>query len=152
MKNIAIVVGVVLLLGVGVWAIAQTGTNEEQVADTAESESTNTGNENADVNGSRAETDQNASENGPEVAFTSRGFNPQTVTIEPGTTVTWTNESDEQMWVASSVHPTHGDLPAFDQREGVGTDETYSYQFDQQGEWSFHNHLVPSHKGTVIVE
>lgn len=155
MKSIAIVVGVILLLGVGAWAITQTGNDAEQTADTTdttESGSTNMDNESADVDGSRTETDQNTQNGEPEIAFTGSGFTPQTVTVEPGTTVTWTNESQGQMWIASSVHPTHGDLPAFDQREGVGTGEIYSYRFDQQGEWRFHNHLAPSHKGTVIVE
>lgn len=86
------------------------------------------------------------------IVYTDSGFAPRTLTVKKGTTVTFKNQSSKSMWVASSVHPTHQDLPGFDQLQGVGEGETYTYTFDKTGSWKFHNHLAPSDTGVVVVE
>ena len=45
------------------------------------------------------------------VTYTASGFSPTTVTISKGESVTWKNESNRRMWVASAVHPTHTIYP-----------------------------------------
>ena len=55
------------------------------------------------------------------------------------------------MWVASDVHPTHDELPGFDQLEGVEAGNDYSFTFEEVGEWTYHNHLVPTDTGTIVV-
>ena len=89
---------------------------------------------------------------GTTVSYTGSGFTPSTITVEAGTTVTFTNNSSKSMWVASSVHPSHKDLPGFDQLKGSGNGTSYSYTFEKLGQWSYHNHLSPGYKGTVIVK
>ena len=84
------------------------------------------------------------------VTLTDTGFAPSP-TVKVGTTVTFVNESSRQMWVASDPHPTHVNLPGFDQLTGVEKGGTYEYTFAKVGTWGFHNHLNPSAKGTVIV-
>lgn len=79
-------------------------------------------------------------------------FTPNTINIKKGTTVKFINEGTDQMWVASSPHPQHTDLPDFDQLKGVGQGVSYEYTFTKVGNWKFHNHLKPSAFGTVIVE
>ena len=100
------------------------------------------------------------------VVYTNKGFKPAAVTVESGTTVEWTNESDKLLWVASDPHPSHTNLPGFD--EG-GIEESdlqgfvpyvyahslgslYRYTFQKAGTWGYHNHLVPSDRGSVVVE
>ena len=104
------------------------------------------------------------------VAYTNSGFEPATITVKVGTTVEWTNTSDKLMWIASNPHPSHTDLPGFDERgvEGndVPTDQPqtfvpvayahtgvtiFRYTFLRVGHWGYHNHLVPQDRGVVTV-
>jgi hypothetical protein len=66
------------------------------------------------------------------------------------------------MWVASAQHPTHTVYPektdadclgsAFDACEGVSPGNSWSFTFNEVGEWGYHNHLRANHWGRVIVE
>ena len=104
------------------------------------------------------------------IIYTNQGFKPDSITVKIGSTVEWINTSDKLMWVASDPHPSHTNLPGFDERgvEGVETPSplqsliTYSYAhtgqteyrytFQKAGRWEYHNHLVPFDRGVVIVE
>ncbi len=81
--------------------------------------------------------------------YTNTGFLPENLTISVGDTVEFYNKSDNLMWVASDPHPSHTDYPEFDQNE---PEDYFTFTFNETGEWAFHNHLVPSHTGTVKVE
>jgi plastocyanin len=85
------------------------------------------------------------------VTFTDKGFSPSPMKVKVGTTVTFVNESSSGMWVASDPHPTHTLLPGFDELTSVGKGGTYEYTFTKIGTWTYHNHLTPTVKGTVIV-
>ena len=89
---------------------------------------------------------------GNTVVYGDNGFAPKSITVKVGTTVTWKNTGNKMMWVASAVHPTHQELPGFDQLEATGNGTTYSYTFIKVGTWKFHNHVSPGDTGTVIVE
>jgi len=86
------------------------------------------------------------------ITYTGTGFSPQSITVKPGTTVTFVNESSTDMWVASALHPTHLELLGFDQLKGEGKGSTYSFTFEDVGTWKFHDHLNPKAFGSVIVE
>jgi plastocyanin len=101
------------------------------------------------VNGSPAEK---AASEEVMISMSEVGFNPSTVTIPAGTTVTFVNDGQGPHWPASAVHPTHQVLPGFDARRGLATGETYSYTFGQPGTWSMHDHLNPSTTGQIIVQ
>lgn len=95
-----------------------------------------------------------ASQNNSEkkyVTFTQDGFVPKEITVTSGTTVIWTNKTNNPMWVASDPHPSHTDLKGFDEREIVYTHATYQYTFTAPGKWKYHNHIIPSYRGTVEV-
>lgn len=79
------------------------------------------------------------------------GFQPATVTITAGTTVTFVNNGQASHWPASDNHPTHDILPEFDAGKGLATGETYSHTFTKAGVWSMHDHLVPKNTGTITV-
>jgi len=96
------------------------------------------------------------------ITFTDSGFSLDTVTIKKGESVTWVNQSNEGMWVASAAHPTHivysgtalnehcpdtADT-AFDQ---CGTGNSYTFTFDKTGTWKYHNHVDASKTGTIVV-
>lgn len=86
------------------------------------------------------------------VHYTDTGFEPAVVTIKPGDAVEFINKSQASMWVASAVHPTHEELPEFDQEEAVGFNGVYDFTFEEDGSWNYHNHANSEHTGTVVVE
>ncbi|PSO45805.1 MAG: hypothetical protein BRC25_00890 [Parcubacteria group bacterium SW_6_46_9] len=106
---------------------------------------------------------ENGSANSPAatVTYEDGQFSPQTVTIRQGQTVRF-ESVDGNMWVGVDQHPTHteydgtslqehcnGRQKSFDQCE-VG--DTYSFTFDEAGEFGYHNHVNPSAGGMVIVQ
>ena len=86
------------------------------------------------------------------VRYTANGYEPKTITVPVGTTVTFTNESSSGMWTASDPHPVHTKLSSFDSDRNIANGQSYSYTFEQAGNWAYHNHSTPGHTGTVIVE
>ncbi|MBI3261245.1 cupredoxin domain-containing protein [Candidatus Berkelbacteria bacterium] len=86
------------------------------------------------------------------VTYTATGFSPSSVTVKSGSTVAFTNEGSEEMWVASDPHPIHIGLRGFDAKKGIGAGQTYSFTFTKTGTFGFHNHLNSSRTGTVVVE
>lgn len=87
------------------------------------------------------------------VNYTDSGFSPKTVTIKKGDSITFINESNGGMSVASDPHPTHTNYPAFDQyKSGEKGSKSYTFVFDKIGSWGYHNHLNSSNTGLVVVE
>lgn len=94
------------------------------------------------------------------IEITASGFNPSTLTINAGETVTWINKNPFQAWPASAVHPTHKNYPEtggcigskFDACKNLKQGEAYSFIFNQIGTWKYHDHLSPGNTGTIIVE
>lgn len=100
---------------------------------------------------------------GATVTYTASGFSPQTVTIQQGETVTWVNEGGPGMWVASDIHPTHSEYDGTSLRQhcqdgssdtfdACGVQQRYSFTFEKNGTFRYHNHRQAGHAGTVIVE
>lgn len=97
------------------------------------------------------------------VRYTAEGFVPAEITIEAGDTVTWVNETENDMWVASAMHPTHTVYdgsslsehcpdPEGDDFDQCENGDEYSFTFPEAGEWAYHNHSLANHFGRVIVE
>lgn len=86
-----------------------------------------------------------------QVRYTDQGFLPKTIEVPAGTMVEFVNESSTQMWVASDVHPSHEQLPTFDQFNGSAPGTVYNYLFDKSGTWPYHDHLNPEDVATIIV-
>ena len=79
-------------------------------------------------------------------------FSPSTLTVQSGETVTFENESGDDKWPASDVHPTHEEYPGFDAGRAVLDGESYEFTFERAGRWGYHDHLKPELKGTIVVE
>ncbi len=99
------------------------------------------------------------------VEYRDTGFSPPIITIQKDKTIGWVNHSKNLMWVASDPHPSHKKLRGFDSRQGLHSNDTnsffvkiyaheqniYTYTFTTLGKWTYHNHLNPTHQGTVEV-
>lgn len=95
-----------------------------------------------------------------------QGFVPKTLKIKKGDKVTWINQMATAAWVATDVHPTHTTYPGsssikcgtaeekniFDSCRAFQRGESYSFVFNEVGEWGYHNHLNPSKDARIIVE
>jgi plastocyanin len=97
------------------------------------------------------------------VKYNSDGFEPKEITVTKGTKVTFINNSDIPLWVASDPHPEHTDYPEFDTPRALGRlpqqGENFSFTFDKVGTWRYHNHTASGdgtdtgvHPGTIIVK
>ena len=86
-----------------------------------------------------------------DVSLTNNGFVPKTITINKGETVSWINKSNEDGTVNSDPHPTHN-LYKFLNLGEFPPGSTVQAIFSETGTFTYHNHLNPSQKGTVIVK
>ena len=103
------------------------------------------------VKKSEDEDKKPATAQGATITYDDNGFSPSTLTVKVGTKVTFKNNSPSDFWPASAMHPTHQLLPGFDQLKSVGAAGTYEYTFVKVGTWKYHNHVVASDSGTVVV-
>ena len=79
------------------------------------------------------------------------GYEPRNITISRGDTIVFSTTEGSPFWPASNVHPTHRILPAFDPKSPTKPGKTYSFTFNEAGEWPYHDHLAPFHSGTITV-
>lgn len=141
------------------------GVDETQVVDqnTQSEDGSTEGTDNAD-NGAATAPESDSEEN--IITYTNTGFSPGTITVSLGETVTWVNESNSSVWVASAFHPTHTVYPGsdiqkcgtpqeagiFDACEGIASGASWSFTFNSAGTWNYHNHLSPARTGKVVVQ
>ena len=85
------------------------------------------------------------------VKYTDKGFVPEKIEVPVGSMVEFINDSSTVMWVASTPHPQHTDLPTFDQFKAFKKGSIYRYVFDKMGTWGYHDHIRPSLGGVVVV-
>lgn len=78
------------------------------------------------------------------VSITNFTFSPATMTVQPGTTVTWTNQDDAAHTVTSD---SGNELGSNSLRKG----QTYSHKFDKAGTYAYHCSIHPQMKATVTV-
>jgi plastocyanin len=82
------------------------------------------------------------------VSYTGRGFEPATLTIKKGETVRFTNNSDEDLWVAATgasgkVYPAASNnecgQSAFDSCVSISRGGFWEFTFTRTGTWSYQN-------------
>jgi plastocyanin len=158
---LGLIIVILIILGGGWWyynnqMVAAPADQTQNTGGTNPNTGTNTG-AGINVGGSVSTAPSTAS-----ITYSADGFTPGEVTIKRGGTVTWTNSSGSNMWVASAQHPTHMvysgtsrtehcddtvDI-SFDQCENGSS---YSFTFTRAGTWAYHNHSNATHFGRVIV-
>lgn len=84
------------------------------------------------------------------VSLTSNGFEPKKITIKKGEVVIWTNKSGKEAGLNSDNHPTHKLYPVLNLGE-FGNGLSVQARIYRIGELTYHNHLNPSQKGTIVV-
>jgi len=113
------------------------------------------------MGGTPAAGGQPATTEGAEVALQTFAFVPRTLTIDAGTTVTWTNNDDILHTVTSGIGQKQG-VPGvsknkdakldglFDQEmESVGA--TFSFTFEEAGTYDYFCAIHPGMTGKVVV-
>jgi plastocyanin len=78
------------------------------------------------------------------VAIDNFTFNPQTVTVKAGTTITWTNKDDIPHAIAAVGKQFKSKV--------MDTDNSYSFTFTTQGSYAYFCSLHPHMTGTIVVE
>ena len=79
-----------------------------------------------------------------EVKIDNFTFNPQTMTIKAGTTITWINEDDIPHTVAATTK-------AF-KSKALDTDDKFSFTFTTPGSYDYFCSLHPHMKASIVVE
>jgi plastocyanin len=78
------------------------------------------------------------------VAIANFSFQPATITVPVGTTVTWTNND-------SASHTVTADDGSF-KSESLGSGATFSQTFATAGTFAYHCAIHSTMKGTVVVK
>ena len=78
-----------------------------------------------------------------EVVIQNMAFAPATITVNAGTTVTWTNKD-------AIAHTVTSDNGLFNSGN-IGSNGTYSYTFSTAGSFPYHCSIHTMMKGTVVV-
>lgn len=78
-----------------------------------------------------------------QVEIQAHGFSAPTLTVKPGTTVTWTNRDDDAHTVTSVAKTFRS--------RGLDTGETFSYTFTRPGSYEYFCSLHPLMTGKVVV-
>lgn len=87
------------------------------------------------------------------VSITAAGFSPATVEIKKGQSVTWKNTDSADHQPAADPYPTNTSLPDWGKGEVLKTNDTFTYQFEKAGTYTYQDNLNPYKiKGTVIVK
>jgi len=89
----------------------------------------------------------------PVVAITIQNyaFSPQTVTVQVGTMVTWTNLDPFQHQISSSATGVYGPGQIFESKP-LGKGDTYSYTFTMTGNFQYFCTLHQSMRGSITVQ
>ena len=77
------------------------------------------------------------------VTIQNMAFNPSTLNIKVGTTVTWINKD-------SLTHDVTSDTGAFNSGN-LTKGMSYNYTFNQTGSYPYHCSIHPNMKGTIVV-
>ena len=85
------------------------------------------------------------------VTRTANGFEPASISIQAGDTVTFVSTAGMPYWPASDFHPSHQLYPEFDPKRPLARGEKWSFTFERAGTWTYHDHLASQTQGTVTV-
>jgi plastocyanin len=90
------------------------------------------------------------------ITITSTGVSPKTVTVAPGSRVTFVNNDSRNHEMNSDPHPTHGDCPGLDQVGFLAPNQSKtSGNLNTARACGFHDHLNDSNtslQGTIFVQ
>jgi plastocyanin len=85
------------------------------------------------------------------ITFDGSKFSPELTSVKTGDIVKVTNNSDQELFMASDPHPTHTDEPELNAGE-VKSHESVTVSVTKVGTWGYHNHENPNEHGRIKVE
>jgi len=97
------------------------------------------------------------------VSYSASGFSPSSITVAKGATVTFTSTDGSAMWVGADEHPSHTEYDGTSRQEHCATGAntsfdqcktgaSYTFTFNKNGSFDYHNHVGASKGGVVIVK
>lgn len=129
---------------------AEESEQDSEQGSTEDSESSTT-TDTSDTSDAASTTDTTDAAGSAQVTIDNSKFSPEEITVNAGDEVTWKNEDGTAHFVATDNHPSHTILPGMESQV-LDAGESWSFVFDEVGEWDYHCHLHPNETGTVIVE
>lgn len=161
-------IGVLIIAGLGFWFYStQTPAPSPAIetATTTTQTAPSEGGNNTEVGVDIGIGDASAPAAEARVTYGANGFSPATITVSPGTRVTWTNTGSGRMWVGADEHPSHTQYDGTDRAthcapeytgpapfDQCAATATYSFVFTKVGTFEYHNHSNAAHVGTVVVQ
>lgn len=85
------------------------------------------------------------------ITLTKGGFEPENVYISRGTEVAFVTERKSDFWPASDLHPYHQIYADFDPKKAISPDDRWSFTFNKDGRWGYHDHIDTISMGSIIV-
>jgi plastocyanin len=86
------------------------------------------------------------------ISMLNNTYTPLNITITTGTTIVFRNDSSKDRWPASDSHPSHTIYPAFDSLQAIAPGASWSFTFQEAGQWGYHDHLQPGITGYITVQ
>ena len=88
-----------------------------------------------------------------EVSIKSGELMPGTVKVKVGQAVVWKNNDSVDHQIAADPYPTNTSLPDLGKGEVLKPGDSFTYQYDDAGTFTYHDNLNPYKiKGVVVVE
>ena len=97
------------------------------------------------------ETDEQTAVVRAEVVIENTSYQPRTLTVSPGTTVTWVNNDDFVHTVVSGTSEAADSGTMFDSGD-IAAGETFEFTFQEQGTFDYFCDIHSGMDGQVIVE
>ncbi|MDZ7786105.1 MAG: cupredoxin domain-containing protein [Candidatus Saccharibacteria bacterium] len=86
------------------------------------------------------------------IDITADGFVPDTLLVEPGTTVIWRNGDTEPHHVASNPYPEQTDHPELDSEGQIGPEQTYEFTVGEEEQtYNYHDANEPTKNGSITI-
>lgn len=99
----------------------------------------------------QATASPSATQSANTVTLTANGFSPTTITGKKGDTVSFVNKSGTVAQINSDSHPIHNLFP-FLNLGRIADGQSLSVVIPQTGTFTYHNHLDPTERGTIIAQ
>ncbi len=153
-----LIIGVVVVAVLAILAFLFVNSNKDSSKEnkTIDQEAADTTTESSNDN-SQSSTDNTAVEV-PEsvtIVYTNTGFSPKSAMMKVGGSLTWTNNSDDEIQLGVNPHPGHtGDrsITGGEFVVALGKGESKTIVVSENGTFGYHNHLNPDNKGTITVQ
>jgi plastocyanin len=88
---------------------------------------------------------------GATVTIHNFAFDPQTMTVSQGSTVTWVNQDSATHTIVNDASGSNAEGALF-KSNSLPNGASYSFRFDSPGTYAYHCTIHPSMKGTITVQ